>query len=100
MSALLEFVEEVGGVYFRSILLEHPGDSGDQHVHDHDHATYCGNGAAALFVDGDWLEDVHEGHAVLVKAGKRHRFVALKEKTRLTCVHDVASVESIKAKGL
>lgn len=99
MSEIVEFVEEKCGLYFRSILLN-KGDSGEQHIHDHDHATYCGNGAASLFVDGDWKEDVRAGHAVEVKAGKKHRFLALEDNTRLTCVHDVASADSIKRKGL
>jgi hypothetical protein len=39
MSELVEFVEEVAGHYFRSILLPRAGMRVPQHTHDHDHAT-------------------------------------------------------------
>lgn len=96
---LVEWVDEVCGIYFRSIVMQ-KGDASEQHVHDHDHATYCGSGSAELFVDGLWERAITAGSAVPVLAGKRHLFVALEDGTRLTCVHDVASATSIKEKGL
>lgn len=95
----VEFIEEVCGIYFRSILLRE-GDFVTQHVHDHDHATYCGSGKARLWVDGEWKCDVEAGRAVEIKAGCNHAFQALTKETRLTCVHDVESAESIRKKGV
>lgn len=100
MSEIVEFVEEVKGIYFRSVLLPKAGARIPQHVHDHDHATFCGAGRALMIVDGVSQGEVLAGHAVPVLAGKKHEFVALEDGTRLTCVHDVASAESIKRKGL
>lgn len=97
---VVEFIEEVCGIYFRSVLLAKAGMRIGQHVHDHDHATYCGSGRARMVVDGVTQGEVCAGRAVPVLAGKRHEFIALEDNTRLTCVHDVASAESIKAKGL
>lgn len=97
---VVEFVEVVCGTYFRSVLLPKAGMRIGQHVHDHDHATYCGSGRAQLIVDGITQGEVCAGHAAAVLAGKRHEFIALEDNTRLTCVHDAASAESIKAKGL
>src|SRR5690348_9201064 len=98
MSELVEFVDEKGGLYFRSVLLPSAGTWIDQHVHDHDHATYCGSGAAVLYVDGQAIEIVEAGHAVEIKAGKKHAFWSVEPNTRLTCVHDVKSAESVKRK--
>lgn len=97
---MIEFIDEVAGIYFRSIVLEKTGDVGEQHQHDHDHATYCGNGAAEYWVNGAWQCNVKAGHAIEVKAGQNHKFIALEDNTRLTCVHDVKSAESIKEKGV
>ena len=100
MIEIVESVEEVAGIYFRSVLLQKAGMRIAQHTHDHDHATYCGAGRARLVVDGQERGEVQAGHAVEVKAGHRHEFIALEDNTRLTCVHDVRSALSIKEKGL
>lgn len=99
MSDTIEFIEEVAGIYFRSIIMDR-GESSVQHTHTHDHATYCGSGSASIYVDGELEGEVRAGHAVAVIAGKKHRFIALEDETRLTCVHDAASAMSIKEKGL
>ena len=96
----VEFIEEIAGIYFRSILLKEKGTVVPQHSHDHDHATYVGSGAARLWVDGVWRRDIAAGHAVKIEAGHEHLFQALEPNTRLTCVHDVASAESVKRKGV
>jgi quercetin dioxygenase-like cupin family protein len=84
----VEFIEEVCGIYFRSILVEKEGMLVWQHVHDYDHATYIGSGAARLWVDGVWQADYQAGSAAGIKAGAKHVFQALKPNTRLACVHD------------
>lgn len=94
-----EFVDEVCGLYFRSVILDE-GQYITQHSHDHDHATYCGSGKARFWVDGQWSGDVEAGKAVAISAGRAHAFQALEPNTRLTCVHSVESAESIKKKGL
>lgn len=98
---IVEFVDEVCGLYFRSVLLAKAGDRVGQHTHDHDHATYCGSGSATLYVDGVLTNQcIAAGSAVAVLAGRRHEFIAREDNTRLTCVHDAASAQSIKDKGL
>ena len=91
----VEFIEEVAGIYFRSILLG-AGDVVPQHVHDHDHATLVCSGSARLWVDGQWRADIEAGHAVEIGAMRSHLFQALKDGTRLTCVHDAKSAEALK----
>lgn len=100
MSEVVEFVEEVCGTYFRSVLLPKAGMRISQHVHDHDHATYIGNGAVALRVGTILAGTFKAGQAVPILAGQLHEFEALEDNTRLACVHDVASAQSIKEKGL
>ena len=96
----VEFVEEIGGIYFRSIRLAKAGMFVPQHKHDHDHATFCGNGAARAWADNEWIGDVEQGHAIEIRAGRQHTFMALTDNTLLCCVHDVASALSIKERGL
>lgn len=93
---IVEFVDEVCGIYFRSVLLPVKGMKIPQHVHDHDHATYVGNGSARVWADEKLVGDFAAGTAVPVLAGVRHEFEALEANTRLTCVHDAKSAESIK----
>jgi len=96
----VQFVDEVAGLYFRSILLEKAGFVVPQHVHDYDHASYIGSGAARLWVNGEWIGDYQAGHAIEIKAGKEHVFEALEDNTRIACVHDAKSAESVKSKGV
>jgi quercetin dioxygenase-like cupin family protein len=96
---IVEFVEEKGGIYFRSILIPKAHTWIPQHVHDEDHATLCGQGSAALYVDGEFSEKVEAGRAVEVKAGKLHSFRSLVDETRLSCVWSLEKAERLKAKG-
>lgn len=100
MSEIVEMVEDVAGIYFRSILIPKKGTLVPQHAHDHDHATYCGRGRAAMFVDGVMVRELKEGQAAKVEAGRSHAFAALEDNTRLTCVHDVASATAVKQRGI
>lgn len=96
----VEFVDEVAGVYFRSVLLARAGMLIEQHVHDHDHATYIGSGSVRLYVNGKAQGEHKAGKAIEVKAGVHHAFLSLEGNTRLTCVHNVASATSLKERGL
>lgn len=96
---IVESIEEIAGLYFRSILIS-KGVRIPQHVHDYDHATLVGSGSAALYVGGVLAGIYRAGKAVPILANQSHEFEALEDNTRLTCVHDVASALSIKSKGL
>lgn len=98
--APVERIEEVAGLYFRSVLLPHAGMLIDQHIHDHAHATYVGNGKARAWADGSLIGEYGAGSAIEIKAGVYHQFQALEDNTRLTCVHDIASAESIRERNL
>lgn len=100
MSEVVEFVDEVAGIYFRSVCLVKSGERLAQHVHPYDHATLVGSGKARLWVDGKWIGDFEAGKAVKVEAHKRHEFMSLEDGTRLTCVHDTESAHYIKELGL
>lgn len=99
MSGVVERIEECCDLYFRSVLLQ-KGEKGEQHTHDHDHATFVGNGRTALRVNGILVGIFEAGQAIHIIAGQHHEFEALEDNTRLACVHDIASAESIKEKGL
>lgn len=96
----VEFADEVAGVYFRSVWLENVGDIGKQHVHDYDHATFCGQGAAKFYANGAFQGVVTAGQAVKVTRGVEHHFEALQPRTLLACVHIAESAEAAKAAPL
>lgn len=94
-----EFVEEVEGIYFRSVFLPFKGMSVPQHRHDVSHPTYCGSGKARLYENGRFVCDVEAGRAVKVRAGVDHLFEALEDNTRLTCIFDAARALELEKKG-
>lgn len=96
MSELVEFIDEVAGIYFRSVLLPEAGIKVPQHQHPYDHATYCGSGSALMYVDGKRVKLVEAGQAVEIKANHLHEFESVEPNTRLTCVHDTRSAAFIK----
>lgn len=96
---VVEFVEEIDGFHFRSILLPANGMVCGQHKHDISHPTLCGSGKAKLYVEGFEVGDVEAGHAIHVEAGKEHFFVALEDNTRLTCVFNAEQALALKAEG-
>lgn len=95
-----EFVDEVAGVYFRSIMLAEAGQAVEQHVHDYDHATLVCCGRARMWIDNVYAGEVEPGRPVEIKAGQRHMFQALEANTRLVCVHNAESALAIKERGL
>ena len=97
---VVEKIEIVGGLYFRSVFLPTSGLCIPQHVHDHDHVTFVGSGRVRGWCDDVWIGDKGRGEAFAITAGHQHRFEALDDNTLLTCVHSVASALSIARKGL
>jgi hypothetical protein len=89
-----------GRFYVRSIFLPKSGNKVAQHVHDDDHPTLCGNGAAEYWEDGKFVGIVRAAGAVEVKGGKSHSFVALEDNTRLSCIHDVSIAQEYARKGI
>lgn len=99
MSEIVEFVEEKAGIYFRSILIPQEGTWVPQHTHSESHATFCGQGAAAVYVGGEYVARLEAGHAFEVEGGKDHAFRALMNNTRLTCVWDAERAMRLKERG-
>lgn len=95
---LVQFVDEINGIYLRSVLLPEVGMKIKQHTHDYAHVTYIGSGKARCYRNGVPAGDYPAGHAVGVDANCEHAFEALEPMTRLTCIHNVESAESLKAK--
>lgn len=93
-------IGDVAGLYFRTMLLKEVGTVVPQHTHDYDHATLIGSGSVRLWVDGEWIGDFIAGMALEIIANHEHLFQALEPMTRLTCIHTLASAESVKRKGV
>lgn len=98
MDNVIEFVDEVAGIYFRSVLILNAHTLVPQHVHPYDHATYCAQGSALMWVEGKKESVVRAGQVVEVKANLKHAFESLEDNTRLACVHDARSALAAKEK--
>lgn len=85
----VEYVDDVGGLYFRAILLHRAGDVVPQHTHDYEHVTLCCSGSARVWIDGVYSKDIKAFEAMLIEADKKHVFQALEANTRLACVHQL-----------
>lgn len=99
MSEIIEFVDEVEGIHFRSILIRKAGTLVPQHEHDVSHPTLCGQGSASIYLGTAYWRDIKAGEAVPIKAGVVHSFMALEDDTRLTCVFDAERALKLKQKG-
>lgn len=95
----VEYVDDVGGLYFRAILLPNIGDRVPQHTHDYEHVTLIAAGAARLFVDGELKGDYSAFRAIVIEANKQHVFEALEPNTRLSCVHQLNGEQYRLTKG-
>jgi quercetin dioxygenase-like cupin family protein len=93
---IAESIDEVAGIYFRSVFLPEEGTIIPQHTHTYDHATYVGSGSVRLWVDEQWAGDYIAGQAVRISANKKHLFQSLEPNTRLACIHDTNSAQLIK----
>lgn len=92
MDQPVEYIEEVAGLYFRSILLEDTGSRVPQHKHDHDHATLVASGTALAWADGKYLGAFKAPQAIAIRADVEHIFEAQEPNTRLVCVHCLTKV--------
>lgn len=99
MTELVEYIDEVCGLYFRSILLPVAGIKVPTHKHPYAHATLIGSGKALLNANG--TETVYKaGDVAELQAEVDHTWTSLEDNTRLTCVHDTRSADFIKKAGL
>lgn len=94
--AEVERIEEVCGIYFRTYFVK-AGNVIQQHKHDHDHATLVLSGRVRAWIKDGPLMIKGPGEAFEIKAGIEHYFEAL-EDSRLSCIHDIRSAESVKRK--
>lgn len=93
MDQPVEFIDEVGGFLYRSILLKKAGTVIPQHKHDTDHNTLVCAGKGRLWVNGKCRGDYEAFSAVEVKAGDEHLWQALEANTRLTCQFDTSKLK-------
>jgi quercetin dioxygenase-like cupin family protein len=100
MNELVEYIDEVCGLYFRSILLPVSGIKIPTHKHPYSHATVIGSGKVRLYVDGEVYGIYVAGQIIELKANKEHLWESMEPNTRLFCVHDTRSAEFIKKAGL
>ena len=60
-----------------------------QHSHDTDHLSIIATGAVRVWQDGELLGDYAAPNGVVIKARRKHLFLALEPMTTVLCVHRV-----------
>jgi quercetin dioxygenase-like cupin family protein len=60
----------------------------EQHVHTYDHPTVVPYGTVHLWVDGEDKGEITGPTYATIKAGQRHRFVAVSD-TMILCCHNL-----------
>lgn len=99
MTEIVEFVDEVGEIYGRSVRIPCKGTIIPQHVHSEPHTSICCKGKARLYVNDLFKQDVLEGHMVLLEADKKHSFESLEDDTLLTCLWTKDQAARLKERG-
>ena len=95
----VEFIEETKTGYYRSVFIEKMGKCIKQHTHDYAHDTLVCAGRVRGWANGVWVADKGPGEAFTIEVSVEHLFQSLEDGTRLVCIHNKQSVESLKAKG-
>lgn len=75
-------------IFYKQIRLE-KDQLVPQHAHDYDHTTLLAAGAVRMWCDGELIGDIEAPRAMLILAGKKHAFLALKDGTLLYCIHNL-----------
>ena len=58
-----------------------------QHSHDMDHLSVVATGAVRVWQDGELLGDYNAPAGIVIKARRKHLFLALEPMTTVLCIH-------------
>lgn len=86
-SERVEYIDSIGDIHCRALLLPKAGDFVPQHPHDYDHVTLVTAGKVRMWINAKWEEDITAFRGVLVRAHDKHCFMALEDNTMLACIH-------------
>lgn len=84
------------GIHTEAVRIFKAGTQTGYHAHVYDHTTVIIRGGVEAFADGQRLGEFREMENLLIKAGVKHRFVALDDNTTFVCVHNVSRTGTIE----
>lgn len=84
-------------VFIKHLYLAEANSYVPQHAHRYDHTTFVAAGAVAVWRDGVYDGEHHAPSPLFIRAGVKHMFKTLTDRTVLLCIHngsrpDVAAV--------
>lgn len=87
------------GIHTEAVRIFKGGMQTGHHAHAYDHTTVVVRGGVEAWADGERLGEFREMESLLIKAGVKHRFVALDDDTTFVCVHNVSRTGAIETTG-
>lgn len=75
------------GVFIKQMFIAKTGTVIPQHSHRYDHTSMLASGSVRVFEDGKLIGDRVAPAGVFIKAGVKHAFQSLEDKTVIYCIH-------------
>ena len=98
----VEFFTE-DGVFIKQMYIAKAGTVIPQHSHKYDHTSMLATGSVRVWADGKLIGDRVAPIGIPIKAGVKHAFLSLEDKTIIYCVHrlhETAGVEILEEHNL
>ena len=83
-------------VFIKVMKIAKAGTIIPQHSHVYDHASFLATGAVRVWRDGVAGEERHAPDMIEIKAGVKHAFHALEDKTVILCIHNTMRKEIVE----
>jgi quercetin dioxygenase-like cupin family protein len=90
-------VSVADGIHTELVRIFKAGQGTGHHAHVYDHTTVIVRGAVEAWGGGALLGVYREMDSLLIRAGVKHRFLALEDDTTFVCVHNIGRTGAIEA---
>lgn len=78
---------QADGVFVKQMFIEEAGTLVPQHSHVYDHLSMLATGSIRIWEDGVLKGDKVAPAAIFIKANVKHKFLSLRDKTIIYCIH-------------
>lgn len=76
-------------LFVKQMVLPKKGMAAAQHSHEHDHVTMLATGAVEVWINDQPMGVMTAPKPIPIKAGTKHRFIAVVDNTILYCIHNL-----------
>lgn len=83
-------------VFIKQMFIAKAGTIIPQHSHKYDHISMLATGSVRVWADGKLVGDHVAPAGIDIKAGVKHAFLALEDKTVIYCVHRLHKAERVE----